>query len=35
MESSVIIATSAFGMGVDCSGIHRIIHWGSPSTLEE
>ena len=22
-------------MGVDCPDIHRIIHWGMPSTLEE
>jgi len=31
----VIIATNAFGLGVDCSDITRIIHWGPPSTLEE
>lgn len=31
----LLIATTAFGMGIDCSDIRRIIHWGMPSTLEE
>ncbi|XP_019854955.1 PREDICTED: ATP-dependent DNA helicase Q-like SIM [Amphimedon queenslandica] len=31
----VVIATTAFGMGVDCSDIHHIIHWGSTSTIEQ
>lgn len=31
----LLIATTAFGLGVDCSDIERIINWGSPSTLEE
>lgn len=31
----VVIATSAFGMGIDCPNIHRIIHWGTPTTLEQ
>ena len=31
----VIIATSAFGMGVDCPNIRKIYHWGSPSDIEE
>jgi len=31
----IIIATSAFSVGVDCTDITRIIHWGPPSTLEE
>ena len=31
----LIIATSAFGMGVDCPNIRRIYHWGSPSDVEE
>ena len=31
----IVIATTAFGMGVDCPDIRRIIHWGMPATLEE
>ena len=31
----VIIATSAFGMGVDCPNIRKIYHWGSPSDIEQ
>lgn len=31
----VLIATSAFSMGVDCSNIHQVIHWGAPSDLEQ
>ena len=31
----LIIATNAFGLGVDCADIARIIHWGSPNTLKE
>ena len=31
----MIIATSAFGLGVDCFDIRRIIHWGLPTTIEE
>ena len=30
----VIIATAAFGMGVDCMGVTRVIHWGPPSDVE-
>ena len=30
-----MIATTEFGMGIDCPDIRRIIHWGLPSTLEE
>lgn len=31
----IVLATTAFGMGVDCSDIHVIIHWGAPSSLEQ
>ena len=31
----MIIATSAFGLGVDFSDIPRIIHWGLPTTIKE
>ena len=31
----LVIATTAFGMGVDCQDISRVIHWGIPSTTEE
>ena len=27
----LIIATSAFGLGIDCSDITQIIHWGHPT----
>ena len=30
----IVIATVAFGMGLDCPNIRRIIHWGPPSDLE-
>ena len=31
----MLIATTAFGMGVDCPDIDRVINWGCPNTLEE
>jgi len=31
----VLVATTAFGMGVDCPDIDIIINWGCPNTLEE
>ena len=31
----LIIATTTFGMGIDCPDIHQIFHWGIPSSVEE
>ena len=31
----LVIATTAFGMGIDCPNIRRILHWGMPNNLEE
>ena len=31
----LLVATTAFGLGVDCPDIARIINYGSPTTLEE
>jgi len=31
----VLVATTAFGMGIDCPDIDIIINWGCPNTLEE
>ena len=31
----LLIATTAFGLGVDCMDTNRIINYGTPSTLEE
>jgi bloom syndrome protein len=31
----LVIATTAFGMGIDSPDIRCIMHWGSPSSLEE
>ncbi len=31
----LLIATTSFGVGIDCPNIRRILHWGVPTTLEE
>ncbi len=31
----IVLATSAFGMGIDCPDIRRIVHWGPSNTLEQ
>jgi ATP-dependent DNA helicase RecQ len=33
-RSRVVVATSAFGMGVDIAGIRRVIHYDLPGSLE-
>ena len=30
----IIICTIAFGMGIDCKGVHRVIHFGPSSNIE-
>ena len=31
----VVVATVAFGMGLDCPNVRRIIHWGPSSDVEQ
>lgn len=31
----VVIATTAFSMGIDCIDIHQVIHWEAPPNLEQ
>ncbi|CAB4040966.1 mediator of RNA polymerase II transcription subunit 34-like [Paramuricea clavata] len=30
----ILVATIAFGMGVDCKAVHRVIHYGPSKTIE-
>ncbi|EDO44384.1 predicted protein, partial [Nematostella vectensis] len=30
----VLVATIAFGMGIDCKGVHRTIHFGPSKNCE-
>lgn len=31
----VVIATTAFGMEIDCADIRRVIHWGPTAEVDE
>lgn len=31
----VVVATVAFGMGLDCPNVRRVIHWGPSSDIEQ
>lgn len=31
----LVIATTAFSMGIDCPDVHQVIHWGVPCSIEQ
>ena len=31
----LVVATTAFSMGIDCPNIHNVIHFGVPGTIEQ
>src|SRR5205823_4106828 len=33
-QAEVVVATSAFGMGIDKPDVRRVLHWGPPRTVE-